>query len=57
MHVHVISADGEAKYWMEPEIELARNHGLSAQHLKRIHEIIVARQGEIRNAWNDHFGS
>ena len=24
MHVHVLSADGEAKFWLEPEIELAR---------------------------------
>jgi hypothetical protein len=23
MHVHVISGDGEAKYWLEPKIELA----------------------------------
>ena len=25
MHVHVYCGDGEAKYWLEPEIELARN--------------------------------
>ncbi|WP_430755078.1 DUF4160 domain-containing protein [Magnetovirga frankeli] len=24
MHVHVISSDGETKYWLEPEIELAK---------------------------------
>ena len=23
MHVHVISADGEAKFWLEPELSLA----------------------------------
>ncbi len=28
MHVHVISPDGEAKFWLEPEIELAVNQGL-----------------------------
>jgi len=26
MHVHVISSEGEAKYWLEPEIELSKNH-------------------------------
>ncbi len=26
MHVHVISGDGEAKFWLEPEIELAKNY-------------------------------
>jgi hypothetical protein len=25
MHVHVKGSDGEAKFWMEPEIELAQN--------------------------------
>ena len=27
-HVHVASPDGEAKFWLDPEIELARNVGL-----------------------------
>jgi hypothetical protein len=31
MHIHVQSADGEAKFWIEPEIELARNHKLTPQ--------------------------
>jgi len=25
MHVHVHCPDGEAKFWLEPEIELAKN--------------------------------
>jgi hypothetical protein len=28
MHVHVLSPDGEAKFWIEPTIELAMNKGL-----------------------------
>ncbi|TDT41793.1 uncharacterized protein DUF4160 [Halospina denitrificans] len=28
-HVHVISGGGEAKFWIEPDIELANNHGYS----------------------------
>ncbi|HYR28699.1 MAG TPA: DUF4160 domain-containing protein, partial [Thermoanaerobaculia bacterium] len=28
MHVHVFSADGEAKFWLEPAIELAESKGL-----------------------------
>jgi len=26
MHVHVVSDEGEAKFWLEPEIELAKNY-------------------------------
>ena len=29
LHIHVESADGEAKFWIEPEIELARNNRLN----------------------------
>jgi hypothetical protein len=29
MHIHVYSGHGEAKCWMEPEIELAQNYGLT----------------------------
>lgn len=29
MHVHVHGEKGEAKFWLEPQIELARNYGLS----------------------------
>lgn len=25
-HVHVISGDGEAKFWLEPELQLAQIH-------------------------------
>jgi hypothetical protein len=29
MHIHVHCPHGEAKFWMEPSIELARNHNLT----------------------------
>jgi len=38
MHVHVYCGDGEAKFWLAPEIELARNHRLSRLQLKQIQE-------------------
>ena len=57
MHVHINCADGEAKYWLEPSIELARNHGLSQPQLTKIKQIIKAHEHELINAWNSHFGS
>ncbi|MGH2858030.1 MAG: DUF4160 domain-containing protein, partial [Solirubrobacteraceae bacterium] len=33
--MHVQSPDGEAKFWIEPTIELARTHRLSDQDLSR----------------------
>ncbi len=40
MHIHVYSEDGEAKFWIEPEISLARNYGLSSKALNSIQKII-----------------
>ncbi len=57
MHVHVYSSDGEAKFWLEPEIELARNYGLSRKQIKIIEKIVEEKQDEIRNSWQNHFQS
>ena len=56
MHVHVNCAEGEAKFWLEPKIELAYNHKLSRKQLRETEEIIVEHNLEIANAWRDHFG-
>jgi len=55
MHVHVYSPDGEAKFWLDPEIELARNYRLSRQQLKEIEAIIEEHYHEITASWKQHF--
>lgn len=55
MHVHVLCGDGEAKFWMEPRIELARNHGLSSRRLREVERMIEEHEDEIRAAWKKHF--
>jgi hypothetical protein len=55
MHVHVYCGDGEAKLWLEPEIELARNYRLSRLQLKQIEEIIEEHYNELASAWQKHF--
>ncbi len=57
MHIHVHAQEGEAKFWMEPEIELAVSHGLPDHDLRTMRRIIEERVDEIREAWNRHFGS
>jgi diadenosine tetraphosphate (Ap4A) HIT family hydrolase len=56
VHVHVVSGDGEAKFWLKPEIELARNHHYSRQQLKEIESLIEVHYHELINAWREHFG-
>ena len=55
MHVHVYSPDGEAKFWMEPMVELAKNYGLSKQDVKATQKLIEEHSDEIRAAWRKHF--
>ena len=55
MHVHVQSAEAEAKFWMEPEIELDENFGFPDREVGRILKLLKERQNEIRQAWNQHF--
>jgi hypothetical protein len=56
MHIHVDSAEGEAKFWIEPEIELARSHGLPERELTRLRKLVEEHEDVIRTAWYKHFG-
>ena len=57
MHVHVLGEEGEAKIWVDPQIEVARNHRLSDKTLATALELIREREDEIRRAWDQHFRS
>ena len=54
-HIHV-NPDGEAKFWLEPTIELARNIGLGSAKMIEAERLIKSRKKEITDAWNNHFG-
>jgi hypothetical protein len=47
----------QAKVWIEPEIELARNYELSDQDLNRVLQLVADHEQEIRDAWRSHFDS
>ncbi len=57
MHVHVVSAQGEAKFWLKPELELATNYRFSRKDLKEIEAIIEEHYHELTSAWIKHFSS
>lgn len=56
MHVHIMSQSGEAKYWLEPDLELAKNHRLTRAELREIEQLIEAHADELKAAWETHFG-
>jgi len=57
MHVHVVSGEGEAKFWLEPDLELAKNYGYKRQQLKEIESLVEDHRDELVSAWKHHFGS
>jgi hypothetical protein len=56
LHIHVYSGDGEAKFWIEPEIELAKNYGYNQIQLSEIQRIIEEHRDVILTAWQQRFG-
>ncbi len=57
MHVHISSADGEAKFWLEPVVALADYEGLSKKQLKELQELTENHAPEFTKAWKKHFSS
>ncbi len=55
MHVHVQSQNGEAKFWLEPAIELAQNVGLAQREINEALRLVQEHQHDIRSAWHRHF--
>ena len=56
LHVHVQSPAGEAKFWLDPDIALAQNHGMKFQALSEALKLVREHEQEIRAAWIWHFG-
>ncbi len=55
MHIHAHHDEGEAKFWLEPEIELAKNYGLKPRRISAALKLIRSHEDEIRAAWQRHF--
>ncbi|MGH2702724.1 MAG: DUF4160 domain-containing protein [Actinomycetota bacterium] len=49
-------ADGEAKFWVEPQIELAQNYGLSDRQIRAAETLVRKHEHDIRAVWSKHFG-
>ncbi len=56
MHIHISSAEGEAKFWLEPVVALADFDGFSKRQLKELQELTEEHASEFKKAWKKHFG-
>lgn len=56
MHVHVVKAENEAKFWLEPTIELAENFGFSSKEIKKITKMVETYGNEFKQQFAAHIG-
>ena len=55
MHVHVTHSDVEAKFWLEPAIEIAVNQGLSPKQVSEAFALVQSHREEIIDERRTHF--
>ena len=56
MHIHIVKAENEAKFWLEPEIELAENFGFNSKELSFIEKILREYGDEFKIKFARHTG-
>lgn len=56
MHIHVEKGDAEAKFWLEPEVQLAYNDDYDARTLRTLLGIVLANRERIKRAWDEFLG-
>lgn len=56
VHVHAESPDGEAKFWLFPEVRVAASIGFDRRALAELAGVVEQHRDEIERAWHGHFG-
>jgi len=54
-HIHVRKAGMEAKFWLEPEVQLARNDGFDSPTLRLLARMTEEAREELERAWHAYF--
>lgn len=54
-HIHVRLSDKEAKFWLSPEVSVARNNGLDARTMRILLEVVERKQDMFKEQWHEYF--
>ncbi len=52
----MVKAECEAKFWLEPKIELANNYGFNNKELKKVTELVERYGGNFKQQFAAHVG-
>ena len=47
--------DSVAKFWLEPDVSVARSYGMKSPELSMLSKVVKERSDLIRKAWNEYF--
>jgi hypothetical protein len=53
VHAHAIANRSEAKFWLEPEVELDANHGLNQSQIRIARRVVDERRDDFLDAWRE----
>jgi hypothetical protein len=54
-HIHVRQARKEAKFWLSPEVSVARNNGFDARDMRVLLEIVEHKRDMFKEQWHEYF--
>jgi hypothetical protein len=55
IHVHVAHPDGEANFWLTPQVALATHVGRTERQCREAQAVVEAHLKEIEDAWHRYF--
>ena len=56
-HVHITKGNGNAKYWLVPELDEAYSYGFPVRERREIRELVTEHRESLIRNWHDYFGS
>ena len=56
MHIHVIKEDHEAKFWLEPQVEIAYKGDISQHAINQIQKIVESDADFFKEQYQLHIG-
>ena len=54
-HIHVKRDRYMAKYWLDPEVRLAKNQGYARHELTTVRRLVEAHRTLFLEKWHEHF--
>jgi len=55
IHIHVIKGECVAKFWLDPEVSVAKSYGMKSSELAMLSKVVKERVDLFKEAWNEYF--